>query len=139
VALRSGGGAAGAAQDGAGRGGDERRPSPGRHGPAAAPTRARAGRGGTTGPGRSRDAGAGAATALLGSAAGARSGGGAGRRRGGGAVRRRDGGSVSVRVCVCRVCSVCVEGVGIVLNPPLRASAASALPSAPDLALGKAF
>ena len=109
AALRAGGGAAGAAQDGAGRGGDEWRPSPER--------------GGTMGPGRSRDAGAGTATALLGSAAGrgldnggaARNVGGVGRRRGGGTVRRRDGGSVSVRVCVSSVwrACVCVESAGL--------------------------
>ena len=94
------------------------------------------------GPGQSRDAGAGAAPTLLVSAVGrGLDGGGAGRRWGGGAVRRRDGGSVSVRVCVSSVwrACVCVEGAGISPEPPTSSSAASALPSAPDLPLGKAL
>ena len=111
--------------------------------------RAKPGRRGWGGDGAARVGGGGALRGRRGSAAGrrhdgggvARNVGGAGRRRGGGAVRRQDGGSVSMRVCVSSVwrACVCVEGTGISPEPPTSPSAASALPSAPDLALGKAL
>ena len=45
---------------------------------------------------------------------------------------------VAIPTSVWRAC-VCVEGAGISPEPPTSPSAASALPSAPDLALGKAL
>ena len=45
---------------------------------------------------------------------------------------------VAIPTSVWRAC-VCVEGAGISPEPPTSPSVASALPSAPDLALGKAL